>query len=68
MKVFNPVSQCHSKTRYFSQREAADNAKFAAQYGKGKMKPYRYPHCSTDEQPRWHIGHKPIKRRGRDET
>lgn len=63
MTTFNPISQCHGKAAYFTQRDAAEVAKSAANHGRGKMKPYRCPHCSTPGTPRWHIGHRPIRKR-----
>lgn len=57
-RVYSPRSQCDGKIRYATKADAKRVAKSAERYGCGRMQAYRCPHCSTDDQPWFHVGHK----------
>lgn len=63
--VFNPIGQCTGKNRYSTKGDARYQARLAEEHGFGRQQVYLCPHCSTDEQPSYHTGHKPPRRRGR---
>lgn len=57
-RVYSPISQCNGK-RPFATKADAKRAARAAERSLGRMRAYRCPHCSTNDEPIWHVGHKP---------